>query len=336
MPSERERLSSRIPFLEKRAAILKAVRAYFSSQGFLEVETPTRVRNPGQEQHLVAFPAGQDRFLITSPEYHMKRLLAGGLSRIVQICRCFRQEEQGPFHQPEFTMIEWYRAGGTMTELMADCEALVTLAAQAAKTWPAVPIPPGRGCKAPSLPINAPFQRRSVGELFAQYTGSFLQGNETIQEMQCLAVKNECYVSQTASWEDLFFQIWLDRIEPHLGMTSPIFVNDWPIPLAALARPKSGSPHIAERFELYAAGLELANAFGELIDPVEQRRRFESEMALRQRDGKTIYPIDEKLLAALGGMIPTSGIAMGLDRLVLLVTGACHLGEVQTFTDEEV
>jgi lysyl-tRNA synthetase class 2 len=336
LASERERLKDRIPFLEKRAAILQAVRAYFATQSFLEVETPARVRNPGQEQHLVAFPAGQDRFLITSPEYHMKRLLAGGLSRIVQICRCFRKEENGPFHQPEFTMIEWYRAGGTLADLMADCEAIIEIAARVSNTWPTVPIPSNRGCHAESLTIAAPFQRISVGELFLKHTGAFLRGNESLNEMQQLAVKNGCYVSKTAAWEDHFFQIWLDRIEPHLGINGPVFVDGWPIPLAALACATPGNPHTAERFELYAAGLELANAFGELIDPVEQRRRFETEMALRHQNGKTVYPIDEKLLAALGEMAPTSGIAMGFDRLVLLVTGASNLGEVQTFTDEEV
>lgn len=336
MASERERLHARIPFLEKRAAILHAVREYFASHGFLEVETPLRVPNPGQERHLVAFPAGQGRFLITSPEHHMKRLIAGGFSRIVQICRCFRQEEQGPFHQPEFTMLEWYRARGTLTELMEDCEAIIEIATRVAKTWPNVPVPHDRGCHVESLSVSPPFQRISVGELFLQHLGTVLQGNESLSEMRQIAMKSGCDIPTTAAWDDLFFQIWLDRIEPHLGTHKPTFVYDWPIPLAALARRAPGNPFTAERFELYAAGLELANAFGELIDPIEQRVRFESEMILRKRDGNTVYPIDEKLLAALGDMPPTSGIAMGFDRLVVLATGASHLGEVQTFTDEEV
>jgi len=317
---------------------MRAVRDYFASQGFLEVETPARVRSPGQEVHLDAIPAGPDRHLITSPEYHMKRLVASGLSRIVQFCRCFRAEEAGPFHQPEFTMVEWYRAGGTMEDLMADAEAIVRLAARAAGNWPSVEVPAGRRSAggAERVHLDAGFSRITVRQLLRDHAGVDLRGDETEVEMRQLARQAGCRVGDAAAWDDCFYQVFLDRIEPHLGTARPVFVQDWPLPLAALARRKPDDPLSAERFELYAGGLELANAFGELTDPVEQRRRFEEESAQRAARGKTVYPIDEALLAALAHMPPTCGIALGFDRLLMLVTGASSIREVLAFADDEV
>jgi elongation factor P--(R)-beta-lysine ligase len=325
---------------------MRAVRAYFEAQDFLEVETPARVRAPGQEIHLDAIPAGQgrdqgvrtDRYLITSPEYHMKRLVASGLPRIVQFCRCFRAEEAGPFHQPEFTMIEWYRAGGSMDDLMRDCEAIVEAAARAARTWPAANVPACR--RGPngseSVLLDGRFEQTTIRQLLHQHAGIGLRGDESEAEMRLLAERAGCHVAQDAAWDDCFYQIFLDRIEPHLGTTRPVFVEDWPLPLAALARRKSDDPLTAERFELYAAGLELANAFGELTDPVEQRKRFTEESAIRAARGKTVYPLDEHLLAALDHMPPTCGIALGFDRLVMLVTGAPSIRDVIAFADDEV
>jgi len=322
--TERARLAARKPALVARAAGLRAARAYFDAQGFVEVETPMRVRSPGQEVHLDAIPAGAGRHLITSPEYHMKRLVAGGLDRIAQICRCFRGDEEGPHHQPEFTMIEWYRAGGSLDDLMQDCESLIEAVARA--------VGPAARAK---LPLVAPFERTTVRALLRRHANVDLRGDETLSEMHALARAAGCRVGADAAWDDVFYQIFLDRIEPGLGVSRPVFVLDWPRPLAALARTKPGDSLTAERFELYAGGLELANAFGELTDPVEQRRRFLEEIDSRRQRGKTIYPIDEKLLAALGHMPPTSGVALGFDRVMMLVLGASSIREVLAFAYDE-
>ncbi len=334
---ERARLAARTPALIARAAILRAVRGYFEAQGFLEVETPARVLSPGQEVHLEAIPAGGGRHLITSPEYHMKRLVAGGLPRIVQFCRCFRADEDGPFHQPEFTMVEWYRAQAGMDDLMRDCEAIVEAAARAAGAWPNVQVPANRrgaGSGAP-LVLGGPFERTTVRECFQRHAGIDLRGDESNRELRELARRAGCQVAPDADWDDAFYQIFVDRIEQNLGVTRPTLVADWPLPLGALARRKPDDPLTVERFELYAGGLELANAFGELTDPVEQRARFEGEAALRHKRGKADYPIDERLLEALPRMPPTCGIALGFDRLVMLVLGAPSIREVVAFADDE-
>jgi len=328
---------ARRPALEARARVLRAVRAYFEGQGFLEVETPARVFSPGQEVHLDALPAGGGRYLITSPEYHMKRLVAGGLPRIVQFCRCFRAEEDGPFHQPEFTMVEWYCAGGSLANLMRDCEAIVEVAARAVGRWPRVAVPETR--RGPSggdaIALDLPFERTTVRDLLRIHAGVDLRGDESEAEMYKLASRAGCRVAPDAAWDDVFYQLFLDRIETRLGIERPTFVLDWPVPLGALARRKPDEPLTVERFELYAGGLELANAFGELTDPVEQRRRFEAETACRKERGKAVYPVDEKLLDALPHMPPTCGIALGFDRLLMLVLGASSIREVMAFAHDE-
>jgi len=313
------------------------VRDYFQGQDFLEVETPARVFSPGQEVHLEAIPAGSGRHLITSPEYHMKRLVAGGLPRIVQFCRCYRAEEDGPHHQPEFTMVEWYRAGGTLDDLMRDCESITEAAARAAGGWPRVPVPASRRAEHASdtLSLEGPFERATVRELFRRHAGVDVRGDESEFEMRSLAAAAGCQVASDAAWDDVFYQVFLDRIESHLGCGRPSFVLDWPAPLGALARRKPDDPLTVERFELYAGGLELANAFGELTDPAEQRSRFVEEAAVRAKRGRAVYPIDEKLCKALAHMPPTCGIALGLDRLVMLVTGASNIREVMAFAHDE-
>jgi lysyl-tRNA synthetase class 2 len=320
-----------------RAKVLRELRRYFEGQDFVEVETPARVLAPGQELHLDAIPAGEGRHLITSPEYHMKRLVAGGMERIVQFCRCFRAEEDGPFHQPEFTMIEWYRAGATLDDLMRDCESMVEIAARAAGTWPTVAVPALRrsAYAASTLDLQSPFEKVSVRELLERHAGVKLRGDESATDMRDLARQAGCAVSADAAWDDVFYQIFLDRIEPHLGTARPTFVFDWPQPLGALARSKPGDPLTVERFELYAGGIELANAFGELTDAVEQRRRFVAESDLRRSRGKAIYPLDEKLLAALPRMPATSGIALGFDRLLMLVLGVAEIRDVLAFAYDE-
>jgi lysyl-tRNA synthetase class 2 len=304
--------------LEARAGIRRAVRGWFDGQGFVEVETPARVRSPGQEVHLDAVPAGEGAWLITSPEYHLKKLVAAGLPRVYELARCWRAGESGPHHATEFTMLEWYRAGAPLEALADDCEALVRLAFGAA----------GRP---PSPELEAPFTRTTVRELFADFAGIELLGDEDPATLRAKAEAAGVAVGSATDWDDLFFQVFLDRIEPALAAEGPTFVFDWPAPLGALARPHPRDQRLVERFELYAGGLELANAFGELTDPVEQRRRFEEEAAVRRRRGRPVYPIDEALLSALPRMPPTAGIALGFDRLVMLALGTDQIGDVLAF-----
>jgi elongation factor P--(R)-beta-lysine ligase len=318
------RLAASAADLEARARILRAVRAWFDREGFLEVETPSRVRSPGQEVHLDAIPAGTEagepRWLITSPEYHMKRLVAEGHRRIVQIGKCWRGGESGPHHLGEFTMIEWYRADAPLEALADDCEALLRLAVTAAGGDPIA-----RG-------LTGPFARTTVRALCARHAGIPLGGDEDAGTLRAAALAAGVAVGSATAWDDIFFQIFLDRVEPALAAAGPTFVFDWPAPLGALARAKPDDPRVVERFELYAGGLELANAFGELTDPAEQRRRFTEEAALRGARGKDVYPIDEALLAALPRMPPTSGIALGFDRLVMYALGISDIREVVTFS----
>jgi elongation factor P--(R)-beta-lysine ligase len=305
--------------LEARARIRRAVRAWFEAEGFLEVETPARVRSPGQEVHLDAIPAGPGRWLITSPEYHLKRLVAAGFSRVFEIARCWRANESGPHHATEFTMVEWYRGDAPLEALARDCEALLEIAIRAAGRDPA------------ALGLGAPFARTTVRELFGRHAGFELPGDEDAAALARAACAAGVAIGSAQAWDDIFYQVFLDRIEPALAAAGPTFVFDWPAPLAALARPKPDHAGLVERFELYAGGLELANAFGELTDAVEQRRRFEAETRIRAALGKQVYPIDEALLSALPRLPPTAGIALGFDRLVMLALGASNLNDVVAF-----
>jgi lysyl-tRNA synthetase class 2 len=304
------------------------VRAWFEGEGFLEVETPARVPSPGQEPHLDAI-AAEEWWLATSPEYHMKRLVAAGHERIVQIGKAFRGGERGPHHQSEFTIVEWYRAGEPLEAIARDCEHLLRVAAGAA------------GADARALGIDRDFARATVRDLVRAHAGVELAGDESADDLRGKALAAGAFAGTPpragTAWDDVFFQMFLDRVEPHLGGPGrPGFVFDWPAPLGALARRKPDDPRVVERFELYAGGLELANAFGELTDPIEQRARFVEESALRAARGKAVYPIDEKLLAALAVMPPTSGVALGFDRLVMFVLGARDIRDVVAFADDEV
>jgi lysyl-tRNA synthetase class 2 len=326
---ETARLGRRRLALEARAAILRAVRRWFEAEGFLEVETPARVAAPGQEVHLEAIEASEPgrsrRWLITSPEYHMKRLVAAGLPRIVQIGKAWRGDERGPHHQPEFTIVEWYRANVPLAQIAADCEALVRVAVAAAVD---------AGWASPALPATA-FARTTVAALFGQHVGANLAGDETAVQLSATLRAAGVAVGAAQEWDDLFFQAFLDKVEPALAQSPPVFVFDWPAPLGALARPKEADPRVVERFELYAGGLELANAFGELTDAAEQRRRFEAESAARAARGRTVYPLDENLLAALPRMPETAGVALGFDRLVMFALGAAQIRDVIAFADDE-
>lgn len=296
-----------------RDDIVRGLRAFFHRQGFVEVETPCLVPAPGQEVHLEALPVpsrGVDgvmrrRWLHTSPEYAMKRLLARGMEKIFQICRVWRDREGGAHHQVEFTMLEWYRAGADYRVLMEDCEALLRETARRAGTWPRL----GRGDG--EVLVDGPFDRITVAEAFGRFAG----------------------LEAPPGDEEAFFRTFLDRVEPRLGRGRPTILTEYPAALAALARLKPGDPAVAERFELYAGGLELANAFSELTDPDEQRRRFLVEQEQRRAAGLEVYPLDEAFLDDLGRMPPAAGIALGVDRLVMLAAGAEAIGDVVAFPE---
>jgi lysyl-tRNA synthetase class 2 len=309
--------------LEAREKIVRELRRRFQDWGFLEVTTPARVRSPGQEVHLDAIAAGQvdgeARWLITSPEYHLKRLCAEGFAPLYEIARCGRADEPGPHHRTEYTMLEWYRAEAPLAALANVRAARGVGALRAAGRDPA------------ALGLCAPFARTTVRDLFAEHAAITLAGDEPAEALGAAAREAGVALGSATAWDDIFYQVFLDRIEPVLAKAGPTFVFDWPAPLGALARPKPGDPRLVERFELYAGGLELANAFGELTDPVEQRRRFEEEARTRAIRGKAVYPLDEALLAALPRMPPTAGIALGLDRLIMLALGAGDISNVVAF-----
>jgi lysyl-tRNA synthetase class 2 len=318
-----------------RGRITRAVRAWFEADAFVEVETATLQVSPGNEAHLHAFatealgPGGaSDRvYLRTSPEFACKKLLAAGEPRIFELGRVWRNRERGPLHHPEFTMLEWYRAGAPYSRLMDDCAELMALAARTAGArafnW--------RGRRAD--PFAAP-ERLTLAEAFDRFAGIDLlasvgaAGETDLPRLAAAARGAGVRIAADDTWSDVFSRVLVERIEPRLGLGRATLLCDYPTPEAALARRTAADPRVAERFELYACGVELANAFGELTDPVEQRRRFELEMDEKQRVHGERYPLDEDLLAALADMPPASGAALGFDRLVMLATGAERIDQV--------
>ncbi len=333
-----EIFASRKNNLAIRAKVVAATRAFFAARDFAEVETPCLQVSPGMEPHLKAFttalvdPYGgpdQELALHTSPEFAMKKLLVAGMPRLYQLARVFRNAERSPTHHPEFTMLEWYRAGAGLAELMEDTEALVRACCTVAGT--ALLRRDGAACD----PF-VPWRRLSVAEAFRDYADIDILATAPdphAPDRALLAVEAGrigISVSRTDRWDDIFFKIMLDRIEPHLGHDGvPVFLHSYPVSMAALSRPSPRDPRIAERFEAYALGVELANAFGELTDSTEQRRRFEADMALKQELYGVRHPVDEDFLAALDfGMPEAAGIALGFDRLVMLLTGAATIEEV--------
>ena len=332
-----DRFALRRAMLEKRGRILAAVRSFFADRGFVEVDTPALQVSPGLEPHLRAFATelhdpqqGQAalRYLHTSPEFAMKKLLVAGMPRIWQLAHVFRDGERSATHHPEFSMLEWYRTGASYRDLMEECAALVRACQQAAGarvlTW--------RGHTADA---TREWQRISVAEAFQKYCGLDLLAtapdplHPDADRLAAAASGIGISPHPGDDWETLFFRIFLDRIEPHLGLGVPTILYDYPLSMAALARRRPDDPRLAERFEVYICGLELANAFGELTDAAEQRARFLADQARkRQLYGQT-YPIDEDFLDALEHGLPAcAGIALGFDRLVMLATGAEDIEQV--------
>jgi len=332
-----DRLAARQANLAARGRILGAVRRFFEAAGYMEVDTPALQVSPGLEPHLKAFATTlhdprdaneHRRFLQTSPEFTMKKLLAGGLPRIWQLAHAYRDGERSATHQPEFAMLEWYRTGATYRDLMDECEGLLRAAQTAAGTealrW-----------NGHSADAGLPFRRLTLAEAFTEYTGIDLLATVPDPAAPDAAALGEAALGIGIAphpgddWETLFFRIFLERIEPRLGLGAPTIVYDYPISMAALSRSKADDPRLAERFELYVCGLELANAFGELTDPAEQRRRFEADQSRKEALYGETYPIDPDFLAALEhGMPECAGIALGFDRLVMLATGASHIEQV--------
>ncbi len=294
--------------LQARAGILSAVRLFFETNGYLEVETPVRLPTQAPEAHIDA-EVSDGWLLQTSPEVCMKRLLAAGYRKIFQICKCFRKKERGAKHLPEITLLEWYRAGVDYMALMDETEKLVRFVAE--KTG----IGRSFSYKGNEIDLSSPWEKLSVHEAFSRFAG----------------IGPEQAISENRFDEVLAFQI-----EPNLGLDKPLFLFDYPVEVGALARRKKSDPEIAERFELYISGLELCNAFSELVDPSEQRRRFEIELAAREKTGKTVYPMPEKFLKSLEEMPESSGCALGLDRLTMLLTNANRIDDVVAFTPEEL
>ncbi|PKA39090.1 EF-P lysine aminoacylase GenX [Rhizobium sullae] len=327
--------ADRRPFLIGRNAIQGALRGYFAREDFIEVDTATLQVSPGNEAHLHAFATealttdGQATpfYLHTSPEFACKKLLSAGEQRIACFAHVYRNRERGPLHHPEFTMLEWYRAGESYETLMMDCVRLLALAAETIKT------PKLTYQGAETDPFAGP-ERINVAEAFERYGGIDLlasiaaDGSTDREYLASELRRNGIRVSADDGWADLFSRALVEKIEPHLGFGRVTILDEYPVSEAALARPSARDPRVAERFELYACGVELANGFGELTNAAEQRRRFEIEMAEKARIYGERYPLDEDFLDALSIMPEASGIALGFDRLVMLATGASRIDQV--------
>jgi lysyl-tRNA synthetase class 2 len=326
--------ADRRPLLLARNRIEAAVRRYFAAGDFVLVDPPGLQRSPGNETHLHAFATtaigndgvGQVLYLHTSPEFSMKKLLAAGETRIASIGHVWRNREKGPLHHPEFTMLEWYRAGEPYDAVIADCVELLRLAA---RTVGAQAL---RYRDRAADPFAEP-ERLSVAEAFSRYAGIDLLATMDADGTTDAAALAEAMravglmVPAEYTWSYLFSLVLVEKVEPRLGLGRVTILDQYPAAEAALAR-RTADPRVAERFELYACGVELATGFGELTDAAEQRRRFEAEMAEKRRLYGESYPIDEELLSALAIMPAASGVALGFDRLVMLATGAPRIDQV--------
>ena len=316
-----------------RAAVTKAVRAWFEEQGFAEVETGILQVSPGNETHLHAprteliraDSSRATRYLRTSPEFAAKKLLAAGEAKIFEFARVFRDRERGDLHLPEFTMLEWYRANAGYDAVMADCIVVIAHAAQATGIGRFV----FRGKTADPfaepelLTVAAAFERFAGIDLLAT-----IRNGEGDRDSLAVAAKQRIRVSDDDTWSDIFSKVLVEHVEPNLGQGRLTVLFEYPAPEAALARAKPADPRVAERFEVYACGVELANGFGELTDAAEQRRRFTEAMDEKQRRYGERYPLDEDFLAAVANMPDAGGVALGFDRLVMLASGALKIDQV--------
>ena len=319
-----DRLAQRLPALQARGRLQAAMRQWFADEGFVEVETPILQVAPGAEVHLTGFATDwempdreeRERWLHSSPELAMKKLLAGGVPKLFQFARVFRNAEGSALHHPEFTMLEWYRAGAGYEAIMRDCARLLALTGVDALRWGE------HRCDPQAEP-----ERLTVAEAFKRYAGVDLF--DTIGEGARLAQAAGIVMHEGDMWEDVFFRVMFDKVEHRLGMGRPTILCEYPIAMAALARAKPGDPRVAERFELYVCGVELANAFGELTDPAIQRRRLQADMDQKERLYGVRWPVDEDFLAALDHGLPDcAGVALGFDRLAMLMTGASRIEDV--------
>jgi len=326
--------AARRPYLLARGRITAALRVWFAKYDFLEVETAALQVSPGNETHLHAFatdligPGGERHglYLRTSPEFACKKLLTAGERRIVDFARVFRNRERGALHHPEFTMLEWYRANESYEVLMNDCAALLAETAQAAGTKEF------RFRDKTADPLATP-ERLTVADAFARHAGvdmlvTVSGGRGDRVAFAAQAGKAGVAVAEDDTWGDIFSRILAERVDPHLGIGRATILYEYPLPVAALARAKPGSDKVAERFELYVCGVELANAFGELTDVADQRARFDAAMNEKKRIHGERYPLDEDFLSALDQMPQACGIALGFDRLVMLATGAQRIEQV--------
>ncbi len=310
-----------------------ALRGFFAEQGFMEVETSVLQVSPGNETHLhaprteIVRPDGSraSRYLRTSPEFACKKLLAAGEPRIFEFARVFRDRERGDLHLPEFTMLEWYRAGAPYDAIMADTVVVIARAAQAT----GIGTFSFRGRTAD--PFAEP-ELLTVAGAFERFAGidllSTISGDEGNRAALAQMAAGKVRVAGDDTWSDIFSKVLVEHVEPHLGQGRLTILFEYPSPEAALARVKAGDPRVAERFEVYACGVELANGFGELTDAEEQRRRFTESMAEKQRRYGEAYPLDEDFLAAVAAMPEASGVALGFDRLVMLASGATRIDQV--------
>ena len=301
-------LARRRKALHQRAQIVQEIRYFFIKQGFLEVETPHRIPTPAPESHIDAFASGT-WFLHTSPELCMKRMLAAGYEKIFQICRCWRERERGSQHVPEFTLLEWYKSGCDYRGLMEECEALVQAVAASIGLGERIVF------HNHEIDLREPWERISVEESFRRYAKTSMKD---------------------ALERNLFDELMVQDIEPKLGIGKPTFIYDYPAQRGALARLKDKDQTVAERFELYMGGLELANGFSELTDAAEQRKRFHQENKNRSLLGKPVYSMPDKFLIELENVPPSAGIALGVDRLVMVFLNAETIDEVVAFTPEEL
>ncbi len=314
-----------------RIEIIKLIREFFWSQNFVETDTPIAVKLASQEPYLnpisinIHDPHGQQTglYLRTSPEYSLKKLLAAGYEKIFEIGKCFRDFESfGGNHNTEFTMLEWYRSPGTYQEIMDDTENLFKYIENKLE------INKVRN-RQMEIPIDGKWDRMSVKEIWQKYLQVNLDDYLETEKLRNLAVERGFSTDGDDAYEDIFYKIFLNEIEPHLGIEKPIFIYDYPAQMCSLSKLCERDSRYAERFELYVGGLELANAFGELTDATEQERKLEEDKEKRKQLGKPVWPVDKDFIAALkSGMAPAGGIALGVDRMVVLFTGAKDINEV--------